>query len=228
MRLGAVSGVGHGRLIFERFGKIWGRFAVERSLRPQLPHDRDGVHRHIAWCRSTSESPSVGRCTARRTAARRHHRDRAFRDVGAADVRHSLRKSAVHPADVSQPPDARSGAAALRRPGRARWRSSRTACSSSSRSSEPPVTPWQLFFQQSNVVDKRITPRWIPYERADTVVGALIVVIGATAIMIATAFAFSQSGTGSGNVNAFTNAYTSPRRCRRMSVPRSARSFRSC
>ena len=70
------------------------------------------------------------------------------------------------------------------------------------------ITPWQLFFQQSNVVDKRITPRWIPYERADTIVGALIVVIGASAIMIATAFAFGhQSGTGAGNANAFTNAY---------------------
>ena len=31
------------------------------------------------------------------------------------------------------------------------------------------VAPWQLFFQQSNIVDKRITPRWINYERADTV-----------------------------------------------------------
>jgi Mn2+/Fe2+ NRAMP family transporter len=69
------------------------------------------------------------------------------------------------------------------------------------------ITPWQLFFQQSNVVDKRITPRWIPYERADTAIGALIVVIGASAIMIATAFAFSHSGTGAGNANAFTNAY---------------------
>ena len=28
VRLGAVSGVGHGRLIFERFGNVWGRFAV--------------------------------------------------------------------------------------------------------------------------------------------------------------------------------------------------------
>ena len=52
------------------------------------------------------------------------------------------------------------------------------------------VAPWQLFFQQSNVVDKRITPRWIPYERADTVIGAFVVVIGATAIMVTTAFAF--------------------------------------
>jgi NRAMP (natural resistance-associated macrophage protein)-like metal ion transporter len=29
------------------------------------------------------------------------------------------------------------------------------------------VAPWQLFFQQSNVIDKRITPRFIGYERAD-------------------------------------------------------------
>ncbi len=32
------------------------------------------------------------------------------------------------------------------------------------------VAPWQLFFQQSNVVDKRITARWRRYERADTVI----------------------------------------------------------
>jgi Mn2+/Fe2+ NRAMP family transporter len=31
------------------------------------------------------------------------------------------------------------------------------------------VAPWQLFFQQSNIIDKRITPRWINYERVDTV-----------------------------------------------------------
>ena len=53
------------------------------------------------------------------------------------------------------------------------------------------VAPWQLFFQQSNVIDKRITPRWLEYEKADTVLGALVVVIGAAAIMIAAASAFS-------------------------------------
>ncbi len=52
------------------------------------------------------------------------------------------------------------------------------------------VAPWQLFFQQSNIVDKRITPRWINYERADTVIGAFVVVIGASAIIALTAFAF--------------------------------------
>ena len=29
------------------------------------------------------------------------------------------------------------------------------------------VAPWQLFFQQSYVIDKRIMPRFIPYEKAD-------------------------------------------------------------
>jgi len=53
------------------------------------------------------------------------------------------------------------------------------------------VAPWQLFFQQSNVIDKRITPRWLEYEKADTVIGALVVVIGAAAIMMSTASAFT-------------------------------------
>jgi Mn2+/Fe2+ NRAMP family transporter len=52
------------------------------------------------------------------------------------------------------------------------------------------VAPWQLFFQQSNVIDKRITPRWFGYEKADTVIGSVVVVIGASAIMMATASAF--------------------------------------
>src|SRR6266568_4529741 len=53
------------------------------------------------------------------------------------------------------------------------------------------VAPWQMFFQQSNVIDKRITPRWLDYEKADTVLGAFVVVIGAAAIMMATSSAFS-------------------------------------
>src|SRR5437899_4357268 len=53
------------------------------------------------------------------------------------------------------------------------------------------VAPWQLFFQQSNVSDKRITPRWLEYEKADTALGACVVVIGAAAIMMATASAFT-------------------------------------
>ncbi|MFZ0215150.1 MAG: Nramp family divalent metal transporter [Candidatus Dormiibacterota bacterium] len=64
------------------------------------------------------------------------------------------------------------------------------------------VAPWQLFFQQSNVIDKRITPRWIPYERADTIIGAFVVVLGATCIIMASAAAFS----GTPEAGQFTDA----------------------
>jgi Mn2+/Fe2+ NRAMP family transporter len=64
------------------------------------------------------------------------------------------------------------------------------------------VAPWQLFFQQSNVIDKRITPRFIGYERADTTLGAFVVVIGATAILIAAVFAVR----GTSLAGHFTNA----------------------
>jgi MFS family permease len=51
------------------------------------------------------------------------------------------------------------------------------------------VAPWQLFFQQSNVIDKRITPRFIKYERGDTTLGAFVVVVGAAVILIAGVYA---------------------------------------
>jgi NRAMP (natural resistance-associated macrophage protein)-like metal ion transporter len=51
------------------------------------------------------------------------------------------------------------------------------------------VAPWQLFFQQSNVIDKRITPRFIGYERADTTLGAFVVVGGAAAVMVVAVYA---------------------------------------
>jgi NRAMP (natural resistance-associated macrophage protein)-like metal ion transporter len=53
------------------------------------------------------------------------------------------------------------------------------------------VAPWQLFFQQSNVVDKRITPRWYRYEFVDTIIGSVFTQIGAAGLMIVCGFAFA-------------------------------------
>ena len=36
------------------------------------------------------------------------------------------------------------------------------------------VEPWQLFFQQASIVDKRIGPRWIHFERADLCIGVVV------------------------------------------------------
>ncbi|WP_189308834.1 NRAMP family divalent metal transporter, partial [Streptomyces albospinus] len=64
------------------------------------------------------------------------------------------------------------------------------------------VAPWQLFFQQSFVIDKRITPRFMKYEKVDLWIGIAIVVIGAAAMMGLTAAAFAGTK-GFGN---FTDA----------------------
>jgi Mn2+/Fe2+ NRAMP family transporter len=64
------------------------------------------------------------------------------------------------------------------------------------------VAPWQLFFQQSNIVDKRITPRFMAYERADTVLGAFVVIVGAAALLMTGEWAARSTNT----VGGFTDA----------------------
>jgi Mn2+/Fe2+ NRAMP family transporter len=53
------------------------------------------------------------------------------------------------------------------------------------------IAPWQLFFQQSYVIDKRITPRFMRYERADLWIGILLVIVGAVAMMAFCAATFA-------------------------------------
>nr|WP_139334712.1 NRAMP family divalent metal transporter [Mycobacterium colombiense] len=69
------------------------------------------------------------------------------------------------------------------------------------------VAPWQLFFQQSNVVDKRITPRFMGYERADTVLGAFVVVVGAAALMMTGEWAARSTNTIGGFTDAGATAH---------------------
>jgi Mn2+/Fe2+ NRAMP family transporter len=52
------------------------------------------------------------------------------------------------------------------------------------------VAPWQLFFQQSYVIDKRITPRFIRYERIDLWLGIGLVIVGGVAMMAFASAAF--------------------------------------
>ena len=64
------------------------------------------------------------------------------------------------------------------------------------------IAPWQLFFQQSYVIDKRITPRFIAYEKADLWIGIAMVIIGAVAMMAVAAATFD----GKPEFGAFTDA----------------------
>jgi len=204
-RLGAVSGVGHGRLIFERFGKIWGRFAVSdlfvlnfltiatEFIGISLSAQYFGVPAWVAV-------PLAGLVLVGITVTGRFETwERLMFVLLFGNLLCIPLMLLCHPTlgPVVQHfviPGVEGG-----------FKSDGVLLIVAIVGTT--VTPWQLFFQQSNVVDKRITPRWIPYERADTVIGAMVVVIGATAIMVGTAFAFSRTGGGQNNPNAFTNAF---------------------
>jgi Mn2+/Fe2+ NRAMP family transporter len=56
------------------------------------------------------------------------------------------------------------------------------------------VTPWMLFFQQSAVVDKGLTPRDVRDGRLDTAIGAALAAIAALATIVATSVLFGQPG----------------------------------
>ena len=53
------------------------------------------------------------------------------------------------------------------------------------------VTPWMLFFQQSAVVDKGLSPADLPQGRLDTALGAIVAAITAIATLVATSPLFA-------------------------------------
>jgi Mn2+/Fe2+ NRAMP family transporter len=200
VRLGAVTGVGHARLIFERFGKFWGAFSVgdlfllnfltitTEFIGVSLAGSYFGVGPYLAV-------PLAGVLLIAVTVTGSFARWERFMFVflavnvlviPIAVLSHPTVGQIAHDAVV---PGIKGGF-------------SSTAILLIIAIVGTTVAPWQLFFQQSNVIDKRITPRWMPYERADTVIGAFVVIIGAAALMIAPAAAFS----GTSLVGQFTDA----------------------
>ena len=79
LRLGAVTGVGHARLILERFGKFWGAFCGHRPVHPERPDADHRVHRHHS--RGRLPGPAEDR---RRRAGRRGHRRRGVHRAASA------------------------------------------------------------------------------------------------------------------------------------------------
>ncbi len=64
------------------------------------------------------------------------------------------------------------------------------------------VAPWQLFFQQSYIVDKRVTPHFLAYLKVDLIIGIVAVMVGGIAMMGFTAMAFH----GTAEFGQFTDA----------------------
>ncbi|NMM10284.1 MAG: divalent metal cation transporter [Polaromonas sp.] len=190
LRLGAVTGVGHARLIFERFGKFWGAFSVidlfilnaltivTEFIGISLGLDYLGVSKF--WGIAISALIIMG--VASTGNFRRFERFSMLLVLGSLFVLpvfimiHPPVTQMAHDFFIPQMPIG-------------------------GKLSEvmlliiaivgTTIAPWQLFFQQSYVIDKRITPRFIRYQRADLWLGIVIVIIGAVAMMAFSAAAFS-------------------------------------
>jgi Mn2+/Fe2+ NRAMP family transporter len=190
LRLGAVSGVGHARLILERFGKFWGAFSViDLFLLNALTIVTEfiGISLALNYLGLPRELGVIAAAGVIIAAA------------GTGDFRRFERFSLllvfgslllipiflwVHPPFGQIAHDF----FAPKLPGQGKLSEIMLLIIAIVGTT---VAPWQLFFQQSYVVDKRITPRFVRYARADLWIGIVLVIIGAVAMMAFTAATFA-------------------------------------
>jgi Mn2+/Fe2+ NRAMP family transporter len=198
LRLGAVTGVGHARLILERFGKFWGAFSVidlfilnaltivTEFIGITLAAGYLGVPKLLAVVLAAGVIISA----AFTGSFRRFERIAITFCAGSLLLIPLVLLTHPHVGAVAE------GFVVPGLPGGSGQMA--TVMLLIIGIVGTTVAPWQLFFQQSYVIDKRITPRFIRYEKADLWIGIVIVVIGAAAVIGATAAAFAGTkGAGS-------------------------------
>jgi Mn2+/Fe2+ NRAMP family transporter len=190
LRLGAVTGVGHARLIFERFGKFWGSFSVidlfllnaltiiTEFIGIALALDYLGLDKTTGVIISATLI-MVAVSTGNFRRFERFAMVLVFASLLLVPIyfmAHPPFAQVVHDFVIPQmPAGSKLSDAVLLIIGIV----------------GTTVAPWQLFFQQSYVIDKRITPRFIRYERLDLWIGIAMVIIGGAAIMAFTAATFA-------------------------------------
>jgi NRAMP (natural resistance-associated macrophage protein)-like metal ion transporter len=182
LRLGAVTGVGHARLIFERFGKFWGAFSVIDLFvlnALTIVTEFIGITFVLEFF-GVSKIAGVCMAAAATMAAVSTGNFRRFERFAVVLCALSL---LLVPVLVSIHPPLGQMTRDFFVPN---W-------PAHSKLSDvmllvigivgTTVAPWQLFFQQSYLVDKRITPRFMKYEKADLWIGIVFVMIGAVAMI---------------------------------------------
>ncbi|MBY8860099.1 divalent metal cation transporter [Nocardia sp. CA2R105] len=193
VRLGAVTGVGHARLINERFGRGWGWFSVgdlfilnfltivTEFIGVTLAADYIGISKYVVV-------PIAAVALVAIMASG------SFRRWERAMMVFILITLLQVPMLLLSHPEWGRAAHDFVVPG-VRGGFTSDAVLLIIAIVGTTVAPWQLFFQQSNIVDKRITPRFIGYERTDTTLGAFVVVIGAAALVMTADYAARTTGT---------------------------------
>src|SRR5579884_952213 len=189
LRLGAVTGVGHARLILERFGRFWGAFSViDLFLLNALTIVTEfiGISLGLSYL-GLPKVPGVLLAAVVVIAAASTGSFRRFEQVCLALVAGSL---LLVPIVVMAHPPLGQLARDFVVPGLPAGAQLSTVMLLIIAIVGTTVAPWQLFFQQSYLIDKRITPRFIGYEKVDLWIGIVIVIVGAAAMMAFTDAAF--------------------------------------
>ena len=196
LRLGAVTGVGYAKLILERFGRFWGAFSVinlfilnaltivTEFIGIALAASYLGVPKIVAVILASL----VIVVAASTGSLRRFERMAMALCVGSLLLVPLYVLAHPHVGEMAKGfviPTIPGGSGQLG-----------TVMLLIIAIVGTTVAPWQLFFQQSYIIDKRITPRFMRYEKADLWIGIVVVVIGGGALMGATAAAFAGARHG--------------------------------
>jgi Mn2+/Fe2+ NRAMP family transporter len=190
LRLGAVSGVGHARLIFERFGKFWGAFSViDLFLLNALTIVTEFIG--ITLALDYLGLPKLWGVAAAAVIVMFAASTGNFRRFERFALSLVLGSFLVFPVLLYIHPPADQVVQDMLVPKLPQGAALNEVMLLIIAIVGTTVAPWQLFFQQSYVVDKRITPRFIRYERIDLLIGIAIVIAGALAIMAFTAQTFA-------------------------------------
>jgi Mn2+/Fe2+ NRAMP family transporter len=206
VRLGAVTGAGHARLITERFGRRWGAFALADLLALSvltLVTDFVGVTMSLGYfgvSKLVAVPVAVAFLIGVAAAGSFRGWERAMYALVCASlvVVPLVLAARTHRPLPPQLPVPVAAAAAGTAHGGALFLAVAMVGAT--------VAPWQLFFQQSNVVDKRITTRFLGYERADTALGTVMFAVGALGVLIACDFAFGSTALHGAFINGFAVA----------------------
>ena len=194
LRLGAVTGVGHARLILERFGRFWGAFSViDLFLLNALTIITEFIGITLAaGYLGLPKAVSVALAAAVIVGSAFTGSFRRFERMAMAFCGASLLLIPVYLFSHPHASQMAQGFAIPQLPGGSGQLSAVMLLVIGIVGTT--IAPWQLFFQQSYVIDKRITPRFMKYEKADLWIGIVVVVIGAAALMGAVAAAFAGTG----------------------------------
>jgi len=193
-RLGTVTGVGHARLIKERFGRAWAAFSVVDLFLLNfltLLTEFIGVYFGMAYF-GVPKLLSVGVAGVMMFSMAATGRFRWWERCMFAMI---LGSFVFVPAALIAHPHFGPIGYHLVVPGVAGGVSG-SAILLIVALIGTTVAPWQLFFQQSNVLDKRISPRWLNYERLDTFVGGVLTTVAAAAMVVFGAALFHTKAFG--------------------------------